>query len=250
MNDTIDTGGQKKAWWASALMIGGVISLLCLPIGALGSRVGLWTFELGIPLLSIGVVLAVIVLVLGIAALIFITVRKQTAQRNPVVIGVVLSVLVLALMGSQFMTAVSVPPIHNISTDTQNPPAFDKLVAVRQADGKTNPLEYNAEELAPQQLAAYPQVKPLISQAPVSDMFSRAHKALEDMGLEVVNADATAGILEATDTTFWFGFKDDVVVRVRAEGTGSIVDVRSVSRVGQSDLGKNAARIMDLMSRL
>jgi uncharacterized protein (DUF1499 family) len=58
--------------------------------------------------------------------------------------------------------------------------------------------------------------------------------------------------VEATDTTFWFGFKDDVVVRVRAaeNGGGSIVDVRSVSRVGQSDLGLNAKRIGSILDGL
>ena len=70
------------------------------------------------------------------------------------------------------------------------------------------------------------------------------------MGLEIVSVDEGAGVVEATDTTFWFGFKDDVVVRVRSAGEGSLVDVRSVSRVGLSDLGKNADRIMDLLGRL
>ena len=74
--------------------------------------------------------------------------------------------------------------------------------------------------------------------------------ALEDMGLEIVTVDEAAGLVEATDTTFWFGFKDDLVVRVREANGGSVVDVRSVSRVGMSDLGANAARILALLERL
>ena len=75
--------------------------------------------------------------------------------------------------------------------------------------------------------------------------------AVEAMGLEIVAVDEDAGTVEATDTTFWFGFKDDMVVRVRpAADGGSLVDARSVSRVGMSDLGKNAERILDLLNRL
>ena len=70
---------------------------------------------------------------------------------------------------------------------------------------------------------------------------------LQDLGLEIVNEDTAAGMIEATATTFWFGFKDDVVVRVRATASGSIVDIRSVSRVGQSDLGANAKRIRAIL---
>ncbi|HEU0306092.1 MAG TPA: DUF1499 domain-containing protein, partial [Lysobacter sp.] len=70
-----------------------------------------------------------------------------------------------------------------------------------------------------------------------------AQQVARDMGWELVAADATAGRIEATDTTLWFGFKDDIVVRVEAEGSGSRIDVRSLSRVGKSDVGTNAKRI-------
>jgi uncharacterized protein (DUF1499 family) len=71
------------------------------------------------------------------------------------------------------------------------------------------------------------------------------------MGWEIAEADAAAGRIEATDTTFWFGFKDDVVIRIRpAEDGGSIVDIRSKSRVGMSDVGANAARIRAFRDRL
>ena len=76
-----------------------------------------------------------------------------------------------------------------------------------------------------------------------ADAFKRALQAARDMGWEIVAADAAAGRIEATDTTFWFGFKDDVVIRVEADGAGSRVDLRSVSRVGVGDVGANAARI-------
>ena len=239
----------KTKWWASALMIGGVIALLCLPIGALGTKLGLWGFQLGIPLMGIGAILAAIVLFLGIIAFVYCMSKGLRAEPGNLMIGVALSAVVLVVMGGQFMAAGSVPAIHNISTDTDNPPQFDKLVAVREAE-KANPLEYDAGTLAEQQKAAYPQVKPLISQVSQGEMVNRVAMVLADMGMEVVDTNAAAGRVEATDTTFWFGFKDDVVVRVRAEGSGSVVDIRSVSRVGQSDLGKNAERIVAILEAL
>jgi uncharacterized protein (DUF1499 family) len=144
------------------------------------------------------------------------------------------------------MTARSVPPIHNISTDVDDPPEFDAVVALRGAN--SNPLAYDRDKLAAPQQEAYPDVVPLeLADAP-ADVFDRALEALKGLGLEVVNADHEAGRIEAVATTFWFGFKDDVVVRIRPlPSGGSRVDVRSVSRVGQSDLGANAARIAKIL---
>lgn len=243
------SGSADKKWWAKALMMGAIVGLACLPMGALGTKFGIWGFQGGFMLLAVGVVLATIVFFLGLIALVFTYVRKMDAERGSVAIGVVVSAVILGLMGSQFMTASSVPPIHNISTDTDNPPQFDKVIALREA-GESNPHTYDAEALAEQQRQAYPQVQPLISTVERGEMLSRVEQALGDMGMEIVSVDSSAGRVEATATTFWFGFKDDVVVRVRGEGAGSVVDVRSVSRVGQSDLGVNAARIVDLLSRL
>lgn len=150
----------------------------------------------------------------------------------------------------QYSAASSVPPIHNISTDTVNPPQFDKLVAVRTA-AKANPLTNLDPELAAQQTTAYPWVKPLTLQASADEVVDRAEAVMRDMGLEIVSVNKTAGLVEATATTFWFGFKDDVAVRVQpAVDGGTRVDVRSISRVGQSDLGANAARIGEILNGL
>lgn len=247
MNDQTQ---QPRKWWASALMIGAIIGLVCLPLGALGTKLGIWSFMGGFMLLAVGSVLAAAVFFLGIIALVYSFSKKLQAERSSVFVGVIISAIILGLMGSQYMTATSVPPIHNISTDTQNPPQFDKIAAIRGAQENVNPLEYDAGVLAEQQRAAYPQIQPLITSQSSEDVIRRAVSVLEGMGLEIVNTDSSAGIVEATDTTFWFGFKDDVVVRVKPEGSGSVVDVRSVSRVGQSDLGKNAARISEILAGL
>ena len=97
---------------------------------------------------------------------------------------------------------------------------------------------------------AYPDLAPEILDALPDAVFKHALAAARTLGWNIVSAVPGEGRLEATDTTFWFGFKDDVVVRVVAEGTRSRVDVRSVSRVGRSDVGANARRIRAFLKEL
>jgi hypothetical protein len=232
---------RSRVWWSQAVLVGAVIAVVLLPLGALGSRFGVWGFQTGFLFLAGGTVLATIGAMVGLIGIIVAFRRQMAADKPALMIGTVVSVLILAVMGMQFNAARSVPPIHNISTDVTDPPTFVAIVALR-GEG-SNPLAYDAATLAEQQRAAYPWLKTLETANASSASFDKALAALEGMGLEIVNADRGAGILEATATTFWFGFKDDVVVRIRPAGSGSVVDVRSVSRVGQSDLGVNARRI-------
>ena len=109
--------------------------------------------------------------------------------------------------------------------------------------GSPNPIEYEGESISKQQRAAYPDVQPARLAVPPDAAFERALSAARELGWQIVAAVPSEGRIEATDTTRWFGFKDDIVVRVTSSGTGSRVDVRSVSRLGKGDLGKNAARI-------
>jgi uncharacterized protein (DUF1499 family) len=96
----------------------------------------------------------------------------------------------------------------------------------------------------------YPDLGPARFTAPPDRVFARAVDIARDLGWEIVATAPAEGRLEATDRTRWFGFRDDVVVRVRPDGAGSRVDVRSVSRVGRSDLGTNARRIRGFMDAL
>ncbi len=227
-------------WWSKAILMGGVIGAILLPLGALGTKFGIWPFTGGFLLLAGGTILATVAVLGGVVALIIANRNGLVGERPAIYMGMVVGALVLAFMGMQYNRASSVPPIHNISTDVSDPPAFDKIVALR---GEANPLEYDAAKLAEPQQAANPWVKSLESPAQPDAAFAAAVAALDGMGLEVVNQDPASGRIEATDTTFWFGFKDDVVVRIRPNGAGSTIDARSVSRVGQSDLGLNAQRI-------
>jgi uncharacterized protein (DUF1499 family) len=133
----------------------------------------------------------------------------------------------------------SVPPINDITTDPSNPPKY-----------MTTSRPYPGEAFARQQAVAYPDIKPVMLKMPPREAFERAVKAAEAMGWEVVGRDAAAGTLEAVDSTKWFGFKDDIAVRVSPADGGSRVDVRSKSRVGRNDIGTNARRIRAYTERL
>ena len=238
---------DERRWWSKAILVGGVVAICCVLVGALGVRIGLWPYGTGFTFLTGGAVLSVMCLFLGIIAYAVCLHRGLRAERSGILIGILLSALILAQLGVQYSAVTSVPAIHNISTDTIEPPAFNKLVAIRKAVG-ANPLAYDAELLAEQQREAYPKIKTLISAQPTKVLFNQAMVVLQDLGFEIVNEDTAAGMIEATATTFWFGFKDDVVVRIRSTVNGSLVDVRSVSRVGQSDLGANAKRIRAILN--
>ena len=238
----------KRRWWSLFLLVGADLAITLLLAGALGTKFGLWDFQLGFTLLFAGAIIAAITLVLAIAGWVVANKRGYTADKGFLIGSVVLSALVLGFLGLQFAKASSVPPIHNISTDVDNPPQFNKVVALRGDD--SNPLAYNREELAEKQLAAYPKVRSKRLPVPPAQAITQAENVLEAMGLEIVASDPDNGIVEATATTFWFGFKDDVVVRALPADSGSVVDVRSVSRVGQSDLGANAARIRAILEQL
>ena len=238
---------DERRWWAKAILVGGVVAVCCVLVGAIGVRIGLWPYGTGFTFLTGGAVLSVMGLFLGIIAYVVCLRKGLRAERSGILIGIFLSAMILAQLGIQYSAVTSVPVIHNISTDTVEPPAFNKLVAIREAEG-ANPLAYDAEVLAEQQQAAYPEVKTLVSSQPTNVLFNQTVLVLQDLGLEIVNEDTAAGVIEATATTFWFGFKDDVVVRIRSTVDGSIVDVRSVSRVGQSDLGANAKRIRAILN--
>lgn len=201
-----------------------------------GVRFGLWPFNAGILLLGAAGLLGFVAVILAIVG--WAVPRLRQAGRLKLLLSLVIGVAVLSVPLSGLVRARSVPPIHDISTDTVNPPEL------RDRPG------YAGREVAEQQRKAYPDIQPLHLGLPFDAAFSRARAAAEAMGWEVLTADPKAGRIEAVASTFWFGFKDDVVVRIAPEGQGSRVDVRSKSRVGVSDVGTNARRIRAYLLRV
>ncbi|HEV8714039.1 MAG TPA: DUF1499 domain-containing protein [Candidatus Binatia bacterium] len=163
-------------------------------------------------------------------------------------VGLLVGLVVVGIPWQWWRKAQQVPPIHDITTDTETPPAFVAILPLR--TGAANPADYGGPELAAQQRTGYPDLSPLTLQATPQQAFERALAAAHAMGWEIVAAEPAGGRIEATATTFWFGFKDDVVVRITPTDSGSRVDVRSVSRVGRSDVGTNAQRIKAYLERV
>ena len=218
-----------------------VLTALAVALAGLGSRWGWWHFRTGFEILKwggyAGLAAAAVSLIGSVAA------RPGGTRRGfvPAVAGLIIALVVAGVPWQWKQTAGSVPPIHDITTDTENPPAFIAILPLR-ADAP-NPAAYGGPEIAAQQRAGYPNLGPLILPVPPALAFDRALGAARDLCWKIVDSNPNNGRIEATDTTFWFGFKDDIVVRVTPSENGSRIDVRSVSRVGRSDVGTNARRI-------
>jgi hypothetical protein len=135
------------------------------------------------------------------------------------------------------------PPIHDISTDVDDPPVFEAAATLEANRARDLSYPNGAVDTPQRQRAAYPDVRSIATPMSRQDAFAAALVAAEDLGWTVTTRDATAGTFEATDETSIFRFVDDVAVRVRARDAGSVIDVRSLSRVGVGDMGVNARRI-------
>jgi len=236
-------------WLPRIVFLAASIGALLVIVAGPGNRFGLWDFRfaLGV-LLQYGAYIS-----FAAAAGILIWAVVAAIRRSIEAWRTVLAALVLVAIGAGFPLAfrgqaMSVPPIHDISTDTDDPPAFVAVLPLRA--GAMNPPEYAGPETAAKQKEAYPDIQPIMSDESPQAMFDKALAAAKDMGWEIDAAAPEEGRIEATDTTMWFGFKDDVVIRVRAEGAGSRLDIRSKSRVGISDVGKNAERIRAFMDKM
>lgn len=165
-------------------------------------------------------------------------------------------------------TAEAQPFIHDVATDTKDPPQFSAaMIKAREADGAKNKLypfdvplgtleewkgnaSVEGKTLAQLIETGYPglDLSTLTVAEPVAEVVGVIEDAMEMRGYDGITADPKTGIVEGTAEVFWYGFRDDVVARVRpaAGGKGSMVDFRSTSRVGLSDLGVNAKRVADL----
>jgi uncharacterized protein (DUF1499 family) len=188
----------------------------------------------------------------GIAALILLVLqilfKRKTVTLGSTIMALLLSTIAIAIPLSMLNKGKSVPPIHDISTDLVNPPEFVAIAPLR-ADAP-NPVEYAGVEAATQQRAAYPELQTLNYPQSKSELVEATKQVINNLGWQLVNIDADQGIVEATERTMWFGFKDDVIVRITDNGSKRLVDIRSKSRVGGSDLGKNAERIHKLIEEL
>jgi len=211
-----------------------LISLALVVVGPIATRFGWMRFPLGLGMLALGSLSAAVVVVTALVA----ALRGGSAAG---MVAMLVGIAALVVPVGQLVSAGRAPAIHDITTDTDNPPRFVALLPLRGADASTP--NYDGPDAAVQQRRAYPDIVPLTLPASPADVLARADRAARALGWTVVATDPLDGRLEATATTFWFRFVDDVVIRIRPEAAGSRLDIRSKSRVGRGDLGANARRI-------
>jgi uncharacterized protein (DUF1499 family) len=234
------------AKWPKSFALLTILAALLVLLAGPAINSGVVPWQLG--LLAFAV--SALVCAIGAVALLVALARKSTRERarGLLLLGLAAGVLGAGVPAFIMLSARGAPPIHDITTDLANPPAFVAITADLRGPG-SNPVSYDPA-IAEKQAAAFPLIRPVrLAMAPDA-AFAQAEAAARAMGWEIVATDATALRIEATATVPWWGFKDDVVVRLTPAAEGTIVDVRSKSRVGQGDLGVNAKRISDYLAKL
>lgn len=217
----------------------GWIFLALIPLSVMMVRSGNWQQGLGLYALA-GLLSLIVLAYFAVQSLI----PRFSEQR-----GVILKRALVAVPGSVLLLMVflgpDVPSIHDITTDTENPPQFEKAQELRGENSNSIEIKPDVIEI---QREAYPDLETLRSPRSYASSFSAALTTAKRLGWEITREDVNAGFIEAVDTTVIMNFKDDVVIRIRTNEEGSLVDLRSVSRVGRSDIGANANRIRAFMA--
>ncbi|MAK81717.1 MAG: hypothetical protein CMJ17_07540 [Phenylobacterium sp.] len=240
-------------------------------VAALGVKFDLWSWRLGLGVLIVqwGPRLLIAALVIALIALVATLVRSPRTGWRAALVALIIPVLGFGYLAYVRSQSANIPPIHDVTTNVDDPPVYSEaMIALRTAEEANPVAEFSAPltslpayqgprfaPLAGKSLGqvgqgAYPELVTLVTTTAPADAFAAAEAEARAQGWTIVSADAGAGVIEATAETFWFGFKDDVVIRVRPAEAGSAIDMRSTSRVGLSDLGANAARIEAYMTAL
>ncbi len=228
MNNYIGTG-----------FILGLISVIFILISGPGTRFGLIPFTAGLLIIFLG-------FLAGLASFIISIVKLISGTGFYFILpGLALGILTTGLFVSVIISASNAPAIHDITTDTKDPPQFVSILPLRKY--ALNPPEYGGGDTAGKQAAAFPDIKTIYSGIPPAEAFDRVLESVKSLKLKIADFNKEEGRIEATDTTFWFGFKDDVVIRILPHDKGSKIDIRSESRVGGGDMGTNAKRVRKLI---
>jgi len=218
----------------AAAVLGPFLARSGLVPGGLGEAI----FRCAVPMAFAAVVVAIVVL-------------RRTGWRlgGLVVIGVAVAAAVLPIR--TWLAARSAPPIHDVTTDVDNPPRYVAVAKLRVPPA--NSVDYGGEAVARHQRASYGDLRPLIVKAPPPRALAMAADTARAEGWTVLAQDigfGDLGRLEATDTSFLFGRLDDIVVRVVPHPAGSRVDVRSSARDDGADDGRNARRVRRFLAFL
>jgi len=225
-----------------------VLAFLAAILAGLGHRWGWWTFASGFEILRWASYVALGAAVISLIGTVPARKRRRARGLSFAVLGCLIGAATASVPAYWLHRAKQVPRIHDITTDTADPPKFQEILPLRA--NAPNSAVYGGLVVAIQQQAAYPDIQTLLLPGSAAKTFDQALALVRGNGWKVVAARLDEGRIEATATTLWFGFKDDVVIRIRAMDGGSRIDMRSVSREGVSDVGTNAMRIRHFLRRL
>jgi uncharacterized protein (DUF1499 family) len=210
-----------------------------------GTRWQWWGFRTGLAALRWSSYGEIAVAVLSLLCCFLPASGRSGRAVGLLIAALAISLAALSVPVRMWMVVRDVPMIHDITTDTADPPQFEAVLALRK--NALNPVAYGGPEIAKQQHKAYPDIVPLFLNLSPAEAFERSLSTAKNLGWKIISANAEKGLIEATDTTFWFGFTDDIVIRISPQDKYSRVDLRSLSRVGKSDVGKNAKRVREFM---
>ncbi|MFN3214228.1 MAG: DUF1499 domain-containing protein [Henriciella sp.] len=283
MSDAVDT---PKAGWRMKVAIFAlavsIFTVLWFAIAALGTKFGLWPWQVGLGQMTIGIGPGIAMLALGLSIIAQVIALIKAPRKQAFILALAATLIAafcmfrLAGLGAQ---AGALPPLHDIQTNWDDPIQFSEaLMADRTAQGETNPvldaptvpdyaeerwpgtagrlvseIQEEAEAKEAGKGTVYPKMETLyFSQSP-QEVAAIAEQIMDRKGWDILEPETLTGDqvqIEAIATSGWFGFKDDVAIRLRAANGATAVDIRSTSRVGLSDLGANSTRVYGLMVEL
>jgi uncharacterized protein (DUF1499 family) len=235
---------MKKTTLSNIALFIALLGFLSAILMVFGSRVGLWEPIVGFSASrQYNDPMGYFVLVVSALAL---TISLYQGQSKAIIKSLIATLFGMAILAptinNLFNKPISYPPIHDITTDVDTPPQFVAITEAR--SGAKNSLIYEGSVIAEQQLKAYPEIKPIITSLTIQDAYAKALNIAHVMNWKIISEDITSMRFEATDSTPFFNFHDDIVVQISDLEHGSRIDLRSVSRIGRGDRGVNAQRIM------
>jgi uncharacterized protein (DUF1499 family) len=244
-----DASERGHRWTNVALIVVALAAACALAVllAGPGYRFGVLGLGAGIQAIRWAATVAGVVLVVALVGTLMARHRGMKHTSTLFIVAVAISLLTSVPPTILWYRGRNLPRIHDVSTDTENPPRYVAVLPLRK--GARNSTEY-AAAAAEQQRLGYPDIAPVLLELPASQAFQRAENVARSMGWDIVAAEPGELRIEATATTFLFGFKDDIVIRVQPKGNGSRVDMRSLSRVGGSDFGVNASRVRSFTQKL
>jgi fatty-acyl-CoA synthase len=254
---------RERLAWGSLILA--VLTPVWFAAAGFGHKFGLWSYSFGLGKMTVawGPILLGIAALFAVIAIIVNLIKAPRRGALVALAALAIPLLIFGRLAGFGQVVAALPPIHDVQTDWTDPIRFSEAVMVmRGADAnpvQDDPVVIEAasarwpdaagKRVADLQAGNYPQVQPILLTSTPERAFAGVLAAVEEQGWTVHTADREAGVIEATAETFWYGFKDDIAIRIRPVGegpeAGSRVDIRSTSRVGLSDLGANASRIHD-----